>query len=362
MSPTLKPRKLPDWIVQFVIISLLATLAVPVVDVALNHWPDWSMSLKGYMLGIIYAICIGGLVSPIAPFIWAKTCTWNVFVRWSARAIFLASATAVGCLFAGAVVKLILGTHYQYWQSFRASYDIALVLCLLISIFTSVYANFKNKLEISQLQLKEKEVEREKALKLATEATLSSLESRMHPHFLFNTINSISSLIQEDPARAEKMLSQMADLLRFSLDSGRTGLVPLSRELKIVRDYLEIEKARFEDRLRYDIQIPSDLEEIPFPPLSLQTLVENSIKYAVSVTRSGADIAIRGHRDGSQIIISVRDNGPGFDSSNLPAGHGLSSLTARLQSLYQDAAQMKIFSQSGQTIVALQIPSIAGKA
>jgi LytS/YehU family sensor histidine kinase len=258
---------------------------------------------------------------------------------------------------AGLPIRLILGPGYHYWNSFRASLQIALVLSVLITIFSVVYANFKSKLETTQLQLTEKEVEREKALKLATEATLSSLESRMHPHFLFNTINSISSLIQEDPARAEKMLSQMADLLRFSLDSARTGLVPLSRELKIVHDYLEIEKARFESRLRYDIQIPCEFDDVPFPPLSLQTLVENSVKYAVSVTRTGADISIRGYRDGSQVIISVEDNGPGFDPADIPAGHGLSSLTARLESLYQGAAQIKIGSRGGHTVVALQIPA-----
>ncbi len=82
---------------------------------------------------------------------------------------------------------------------------------------------------------------------------LASLQSRVHPHFLFNTINSISSLVHEDPERAEDMLTRMAALLRFSLDSAQPGLVPVERELNIVRDYLEIERARFGERLRYEI-------------------------------------------------------------------------------------------------------------
>jgi hypothetical protein len=360
MTPARKTFKWSKTFVQFVIISVLCELAVPVIDAALNHWPDWSLSLKGYSLGLIYAICIGGILSPLSPWVWKRSCRFPAFLRWFSRVTFSVTGTAAGCLLAGIALRLIFGPGYHYWDSFKASFGLALVFTVLITASFAVYGSFKSKLETSQLQLKEKEVEREKALKLATEATLSSLESRMHPHFLFNTINSISSLIREDPARAEKMLSQMADLLRFSLDSARTGLVPLSRELKIVHDYLEIEKARFEDRLRYQIEIPADFDDVPFPPLSLQTLVENSVKYAVSVTRSGADIAIRGHRDGSQVVISVEDNGPGFDASDLPAGHGLSSLTARLESLYQGAAKLKIGSQGGHTIVALQIPALAG--
>ncbi len=356
-------RKTVRWsnsFVQFVTISILCALAVPVIDVALNHWPDWSQSLVGYLLGIVYAICIGSILNPLSPWVWKRSCRFPPLARWFARGSFIIFGTAAGCLLAGIPARLFFGPGYHYWAAFRASFQIALVLSILATVFMVIYGNFQSKLATSQLQLKEKEVEREKALKLATEATLSSLESRMHPHFLFNTINSISSLIQEDPARAEKMLSQMADLLRFSLDSARTGLVPLSRELKIVHDYLEIEKARFENRLRYRIEIPPDLDDVPFPPLSLQTLVENSIKYAVSATRTGADIEIRGHRDGSQVIISVEDNGPGFDASHLPAGHGLSSLTARLESLYQGAAKMKIGSHEGHTMVALQIPALPG--
>jgi hypothetical protein len=353
MMKTFKFESFDLW--RLLIISPLAAFAVPIIDTALNNWPGRSFTLIGYVAGIFYAICIGSILSTGAPWIWKRTCHLHAILRWLIRAAFIASGTAVGCLMAGMPVRLLYGPGYRYWPSFKASYGVAMVLSIFATAFSTVYDTFKAKLEISQLQLKQKEVEREKALKLATEATLSSLESRLHPHFLFNTINSISSLIQEDPARAEKMLSQMADLLRFSLDSTHAGLVPLSREMKIVRDYLEIEKARFEDRLRYNIQIPPDLDNLPFPPLSLQTLVENSVKYAVSATRNGADIAISAHRDGDQVIVAVEDNGPGFDSTDLPAGHGLSSLTARLQSLYQGAARLDIASHPGQTIVALRL-------
>jgi sensor histidine kinase YesM len=310
-----------------------------------------------YLFGFIYSVCITGILSPSAHLVWNLTSRLPAFLSWTVRAAWVALGTAAGCLLAGLVRLALSGARSPYWTAFKESYGIAIVLSVFATSFVVVYDRFRAQLETTELQLKEKEVEREKALKLATEATLSSLESRLHPHFLFNTINSIASLIQDDPARAEKMLSQMADLLRFSLDSARSGPVPLSRELKIVRDYLEIEKARFESRLRYDIHVPAEFEDLPFPPLSLQTLVENSVKYAVSVTRAGADILIYAHLDSSRLVLTVEDNGPGFAPSHLPSGHGLASLSARLESLYGRAGHLEISSQPGRTRVSLHVPA-----
>jgi LytS/YehU family sensor histidine kinase len=342
-----------------IVCSLLAAVIGPIIEISFGPLPTWRETVISYVGGIFYSLAIGGILGPLAPSARERTAGMRVIPRWLIRAVLIAAGTAAGCLLAGFPMRMIIGPDYQYWVSFRGSYGIAVVLAALITAFFSTYERFRAKLQTSELQLKEKEVEREKALKLATEATLSSLESRLHPHFLFNTINSISSLIQEDPVRAEKMLSQMADLLRFSLDSARAGLVPLARELKIVHDYLEIEKARFEDRLRYRIQVSSEFDDLPFPPLSLQTLVENSVKYAVSVTRSGADVLVRAFRDGSYVVLTAEDNGPGFDATDLPPGHGLSSLTERLQSLYAGAAHLGISSRPGHTVITLQVPLTA---
>ncbi len=155
----------------------------------------------------------------------------------------------------------------DYWPEFLGSLKLAAILTVGAGLSIGIYSTLRERLEETTLQLRTKELERERALKLATEAQLASLESRIHPHFLFNTLNSISSLIPEDPARAERLVEQMAALLRFSLDANHSGLVPLASELKIVGDYLEIERARFGDRLRYQIDVPADLNESQIPPL-----------------------------------------------------------------------------------------------
>ena len=147
----------------------------------------------------------------------------------------------------------------SYWPEFWGSLKIATLISILAGISIGIYETFQWRLEESSLQLRTKELEHERALKLATAAQLASLESRIHPHFLFNTLNSISSLIPEDPERAERLVEQMAALLRFSLDANQAGLVPLGSELKMVADYLEIERARFGDRLRYRIDMAERL-------------------------------------------------------------------------------------------------------
>ncbi len=116
----------------------------------------------------------------------------------------------------------------------------------------------RHRLQFATLELRTQQAEQERAYKLLAEARLSSLASRIHPHFLFNTLNSIASLIPTDPKRAEDTVGKLASLLRFSLSGNQAGLVPLSQELKIVRDYLEIERTRFGQRLRYTIDARGD--------------------------------------------------------------------------------------------------------
>ncbi|HLQ76499.1 MAG TPA: histidine kinase, partial [Terriglobia bacterium] len=184
-----------------------------------------------------------------------------------------------------------------------------------------------------------------------------SLEARLHPHFLFNTLNSISSLIPADPNRAERLVERMAALLRFSLDVHRSGQVPLEQELKVVRDYLEIEQVRLGERLRYRIDAANVSPDFTLPPLSIQTLVENSIKYAVAPNREGGEIVVRTDRDGDAVNIQVTDTGPGFLLDSIPAGHGLDNLRGRLAALYGDAAELSVSRENGTSVVTMKVPT-----
>ena len=200
----------------------------------------------------------------------------------------------------------------------------------------------RERLEETTLELRTRELERERALKLATEAHSASLESRIHPHFLFNTLNSISSLIPEDPARAERLVEQMAALLRFSLDANQSGLVPLESELKIVGDYLEIERTRFGDRLRYRLTSPPELHESQVPAAGAPDVgrEQRQIRH-----HSGS----RGRRDpyrGGALEPGVPAGGlgfrSGFPSGVAPASHGMDNLTGRLSTLFGSQAALTL--------------------
>jgi two-component system sensor histidine kinase AlgZ len=262
-----------------------------------------------------------------------------------------------GALLAGVFfVALRMEPPTAYWHEFAGSLRLAAFLTLAAGFGVGTYTTLRISLAEKTLALRTRELDHERALKLATQARLASLESRIHPHFLFNTLNSISSLIPEDPARAERLVEQMAALLRFSLDAGRAGLVPLSSELKIVADYLDIERARFGDRLRYHIEVPASLSEARIPPLALQTLVENSVKHAIAPARAGGEVRITALRSGSLCRLDVSDPGPAFELDSAPAGHGLDNLKDRLAALFGDRAALLVQRTGERNHLILTLP------
>lgn len=317
-------------------IALIVTL-IPV-----SFGSGWPSIWRTFVVSMVYSHVIGGLGYWIVPRTWPKSLAlsapWNWLLRvgvWLAMALV---GTLVSCF-----ILLLFGfaTAGAFWSMYWADLRFATLITIVAGMVISVYESMRAQLEHTALELKSKELERERALKLATEARLSSLESRLHPHFLFNTLNSISSLIHDDPARAERLMERMSALLRFSLDSKHNGLVPLEHELQVVYDYLEIEKARFGERLRFDIAVPDELRHINVPPLSLQTLVENSVKYVIAPSRFGGEIRIAGERHGEVLRLAVADSGPGFDLEAALPGHGIDNLRSRLFTLFGNRAAVR---------------------
>jgi sensor histidine kinase YesM len=309
---------------------------------------------RDFLAAAIFGACIGTLAN-FVPWRGIASRLVSVPMKWLVHFATLLALAAVGTAISG-VIFMLIGWVESYGQFYIQNLPIATLFTLLIGTALTLYEMMRDRLADATLELRTKELERERALKLATEARLSSLESRLHPHFLFNTLNSISSLIPEDPQRAEKLIEQMAALLRFSLDSARNGVVPLERELKIVNDYLEIEKARLGDRLKYDVSAPHDLDSIEVPPLAIQTLVENSIKHAIAPSRGGGWLAVSVERSNGTVRLGVRDSGPGFDLHQSPAGHGIDNLRSRLAALYGNAASITSTREDGAASVRLNIP------
>jgi len=329
----------------------------PILLFTMNTSTTWPAVLQEFRFSWVYSNCIGGIAFYLIPTVWVATCPYPQWIRWIARVTAMFAGCVAGSLIAGLFfVVLRWQPMSDYWPQFLGSLKLAALLTIGAGLAIGIYSSLRERLDETTLQLRTKELERERALKLATEAQLASLESRIHPHFLFNTLNSISSLIPEDPARAERLVEQMAALLRFSLDANQSGLVPLASELKIVADYLEIERARFGERLRYQIDVPAELNESRIPPLSLQTLVENSVKHAIAPDRAGGEIRITGAGADGLCRVEVSDPGPAFQLESAPLGHGLDNLKDRLSALFGDRAALILRRVGGRNNLTLSIP------
>lgn len=241
-------------------------------------------------------------------------------------------------------------------MTFRNSLKIALVLTEAFGIGSFAFASLRTRLEATTLELRTRELEKQRAEKLATDARLASLESRIHPHFLFNSLNSVAALVREDPNRAEQQVERIARFLRFAIDQGGRGLVTVEQEMKTVEDYLEIERTRFGDRLHYRLEVEPAAAGQMVPPMSVQTLVENSVKYAVSPRREGGQIRVTATLMGSPgLSIAVWDDGAGFSPDARPQGHGLDLLESRLKAQYGTRAALKFANRQGMT-VTLELP------
>jgi two-component system LytT family sensor kinase len=207
--------------------------------------------------------------------------------------------------------------------------------------------------------LREREI-----LQLATEARLSALRAQLNPHFLFNALTTIGHLIEEAPPRALATLLRLTALLRAVLTRADGGLTTLGDELDLVRDYLAIEGARFEERLTVRIEIDERLLDLPLPPLLLQPLVENAVKHGISPRRRGGLVEVTARESGRTVTIAVRDTGVGVEPGELARrrtlGIGLANVEARLGHYYPTGATLSVASTPGEgTLVLLHVPAPA---
>lgn len=286
-----------------------------------------------FLMSLIFACCIAmpleSALHLAAPRLRHKSKWISIPVLGAILIAFAVVGTLAGSL-------IICGTGLLPWRAygnlFREAVQVSLLLTFLFGIGGFITSSLSARLDESNRLLRQKEEDARQARTLATESRLTSLESRVHPHFLFNAINSILTLIRDDPRRAEDLLERMAALLRFSLEQTQGRLVPVATELRMVRDYLEIEHARFGDRLRYQVDEAAHLAG-DVPPLSVQTLVENSVKYAVSPRREGGVVRVSAKAGDSGLVIEVWDDGPGFSESDIGQGQGLLLVRERLAGL-----------------------------
>jgi signal transduction histidine kinase len=310
---------------------------------------DWKRAVT-YALGDWYVFAV--LSIPVSRL--AKHFRFDASKRW--RSLVVHALGGIGFSLTYMVLRAVVGV----WQS-GTSFSEAFGLLaknwhfdlLIYWAIVAVYQAFDYYRKYHERELHASELEKHVA-----QAKLQALQMQLNPHFLFNTLHSISSLMHKDVEAADRMIMRLSDLLRAALDSAETQEVSLRKELDLLRLYLGIEQIRFGERLSIKMDIEPQALEAQVPNLILQPLVENAIRHGIEPRARPGQIELHAHRHADALTLQVCDNGNGIALARPPReGVGLSNTRARLRELYGDAHRFELGGRpEGGLRVELTIP------
>ena len=235
------------------------------------------------------------------------------------------------------------------------------VLALIIGAVVHVYEGMRWRLAESLREVEEVRLVQAQLREQAALAELAALQARIHPHFLFNTLNTISSLVEDDPERAGEVVQGLAELFRYTFRAAGSHPVPLSEELEFVQRYLTVERARFGERLRIVREVDERALGAPVPGLILQPLVENAVGHGIAPLRRGGTVRITAKVEEGELRVEVADDGAGLRSAAadcIREGHGLANVRQRLLTLYGARGELEIAANPGGrgTVARLRLP------
>ena len=323
-------------------ILLLINFIISIIITILNFQSNQIGIFKNFQVNWIYSNCIGFSIYFVLSLL--DLIKLNRWLKIISVFLFILLAGVWGSIIGSKVISYIFGYHISLFNFANLSFFMLLSLVFGVS----AYAIFilLAKIHARKIQwLQEKQAR--------TEAELLSLRTRINPHFLFNTLNSISGLIYTAPDKADDMLQQLSELLRYTLNAAEISLIDLSNELDVVQNYLEIEKIRFDSRL--DFSISNSVENFRLPPLIILTLVENAVKHGISNSIEGGKIILKATIESKNIIISVYNTGAPLSDQHR-TGFGLKSLTELLDIHYKGKAKFNLSKSKDGTLAKILIP------
>ncbi|MCP4725679.1 MAG: hypothetical protein GY863_11615 [bacterium] len=234
---------------------------------------------------------------------------------------------------------------------------ISLLVGCVGAFTTTVFELYRRNIIEKTNRLKEAELENEKLKRYELKAKLNSLQAKLNPHFLFNTLNTTAALIYDSPEKAEKNIVNLSNMYRKVLAISNKTMIPVKEEMELIRDYYDLEKQRFDEKLTMTISCPTELEQIMIPGLIIEPLVENSIKHNLDKSGKPVRIEITVAMSGGKLNIWVKDNGGGFDVERVTRGFGLYSIQERLRIIYHDNYDINIDSGDSQgTLIDIKLP------
>jgi len=281
-------------------------------------------------------------------------------VTWPWRVVYYCGVPMIGIFVGFSLAFAIMGRNIIDVAQRAPNFIVgSAVFSLVLSAI--LYQFFKQKTLVAEAEAgRERERARVNELeRLAIDAKLRTLQAQIEPHFLFNTLANVASLIDTQPAQAQRMLERLIELLRASLTAARQPSATLAQEVRLLGAYLEILRLRMGDRLAYTIDVPREFGDVSIPPLSLQPLVENAIRHGLEPKLEGGHVRVLARAVESGLEVCVEDDGLGF-APRANAGFGLSNLRDRLAAIYGGRAKMSIEDRAPGTRIRISLPLEAG--
>jgi signal transduction histidine kinase len=348
----------PQWL--RLLLTVLFSMGIAAVFTVLGFvlfargegaWRNWHGWLEWYGRNLVVALTIGLLI--YAAFYLVYTWFGEQRLRdmpFKRRQLLFSLLPLVVTAFGWPLGVMLAGGDFSNMfavgdDSNRVARTV-LIFFLIAFIFNLIFANKARAIE---------------AEKRETEARLQLLQAQIEPHFLFNTLAGVISLIDHEPARAKTTLQAFTDYLRSSMGQLRNDRNPLGQELEMVENYLRVAHARMEVRLSYRIDADAAARGVAVPPLLLQPLVENAVLHGLEPAVAGGHVAISAKLESGMLVLQVADDGRGLDAPPRPgkrAGHGLAlnNIRARLASIYGGAAELDLRASNPGTVAVLKLP------
>ena len=350
-----KPRIMPGLAALTLWGGIASIFASQHAVAAWSHGHDvslWTVA-KHQLLGIGPWVILTPMVFWIAGRIPVRPPhrTRNLLLHVGVAAACLVVQVLIACSAAYVIAPELLTEplpqHYWIYLGESFSYSIILYLVIVFFFYITQY----------DAKLRERDLERAELRERLAKAQLEALQLQLQPHFLFNTLNTISALIHEKPEDADLMIDQLSEFLRTVLENARGEQITLSEELRLLSVYLSIQQTRFRSRLRFEIVASEDVSTCLVPGLVLQPLVENAVKHGLAARGHGT-VRITAQPMEGRLVIQVADDGAAGTTSDMSGtGVGLANTRARLQHFYGDAADITLLRKpSGGTVVTIRIP------
>ena len=274
-----------------------------------------------------------------------------------ARTAYYSAIPTVGVILGFQAASMFFHLGFENWLSDPGWVISVASISVVLSLMLSAVFFLRERGAVAAAGLERERLRMERIERAATLANLRALQAQIEPHFLFNTLANVASLVDPDPAKAKHMLESFIRFLRASLGATRMETTTLGAEAELIAAYLEVLRVRMGPRLAYTIDVPAALANFALAPMLLQPVVENAIRHGLEPKVEGGAVAFRARAEGTDIVIEICDTGVGF-ASTTHGGLGLTNLRDRLRSLYGERGRLEVGENTpAGASVALRLPA-----